>query len=165
MENVRILFLFFWEYMAHIFMKMNKMSDCRTFSLIQGVLLVCQGVIIEFIFVSSDPEVHIGLENLQHFPAFGSPPQSGSQMQLPEFLLGPLSPLSGSPSSGNTQPLLPWPSVVSLLCLSPVFISDGVMFPNLSEHSPSLSVASVEEDSHCMSFAQVYSDCLKHFLS
>lgn len=80
------------------------------------------------------PEVHIGLENLQHFPAFGSPPQSGSQMQLPEFLLGPPSPLSTSPSS------------------------DGVMFPNLSEHSPSLSVASVEEDSHCMSFAQMLKD-------
>uniref|UniRef100_A0A672TGR6 E3 ubiquitin-protein ligase RNF10 n=1 Tax=Sinocyclocheilus grahami TaxID=75366 RepID=A0A672TGR6_SINGR len=55
------------------------------------------------------PEVHIGLENLQHFPAFGSPPQSDSQVQLPEFLLGPPSPLSGSPSS-------------------------GMMFPNLSEH-------------------------------
>ncbi|XP_059359303.1 RING finger protein 10 [Carassius carassius] len=80
------------------------------------------------------PEVHIGLENLQHFPAFGSPPQSGSQVQLPEFLLGPPSPLSGSPSA------------------------DDVMFPNLSEHSPSLSVASVEEDSHCMSFAQMLKD-------
>uniref|UniRef100_A0A672TED2 E3 ubiquitin-protein ligase RNF10 n=1 Tax=Sinocyclocheilus grahami TaxID=75366 RepID=A0A672TED2_SINGR len=80
------------------------------------------------------PEVHIGLENLQHFPAFGSPPQSDSQVQLPEFLLGPPSPLSGSPSS------------------------DGVMFPNLSEHSPSPSVASVEEDFHCMSFAQMLKD-------
>ncbi|XP_016092371.1 RING finger protein 10-like [Sinocyclocheilus grahami] len=80
------------------------------------------------------PEVHIGLENLQHFPAFGSPPQSGSQVQLPELLLGPPSPLSSSPSS------------------------DGVMFPNLSEHSPSRSVASVEEDSHCMSFAQMLKD-------
>uniref|UniRef100_A0A671Q9K1 E3 ubiquitin-protein ligase RNF10 n=1 Tax=Sinocyclocheilus anshuiensis TaxID=1608454 RepID=A0A671Q9K1_9TELE len=91
------------------------------------------------------PEVHIGLENLQHFPAFGSPPQSGSQVQLPELLLGPPSPLSSSPSSGSTHSLLQWPSVVSLL----------LMFPNLSEHSLSLSVASVEEDSHCMSFAQV----------
>uniref|UniRef100_A0A8C1GJ53 E3 ubiquitin-protein ligase RNF10 n=1 Tax=Cyprinus carpio TaxID=7962 RepID=A0A8C1GJ53_CYPCA len=53
------------------------------------------------------PEVHIGLENLQHFPAFGSPPQSGLQVQLPELLLGPPSPLSSSPSSG----------MVSLLCL------------------------------------------------
>ncbi|XP_043102889.1 RING finger protein 10 isoform X1 [Puntigrus tetrazona] len=79
------------------------------------------------------PEVHIGLENLQHFPAFGSPPQSGSQV-LPELLLGPPSPLCGSPSS------------------------DGVMFPNLSEHSPSLSVASVEDESHCMSFAQMLKD-------
>lgn len=77
------------------------------------------------------PEVHIGLENLHHFPAFGSPPQSGPQLHLPEVLLGPPSPLSSSPSS------------------------DGVMFPNLSEHSPSLSVVSVEEDSHCMSFAQM----------
>uniref|UniRef100_A0A9J8BZF0 E3 ubiquitin-protein ligase RNF10 n=1 Tax=Cyprinus carpio carpio TaxID=630221 RepID=A0A9J8BZF0_CYPCA len=105
------------------------------------------------------PEVHIGLENLQHFPAFGSPPQSGLQVQLPELLLGPPSPLSSSPSSGSTLSLLQWPSVVSLL----------LMFPNLSEHSPSLSVASVEEDPHCMSFAQVclafHSVCLKHFLS
>ncbi|XP_056319361.1 RING finger protein 10 isoform X2 [Danio aesculapii] len=77
------------------------------------------------------PEVHIGLENLHHFPAFGSPPQNGPPLHLPEVLLGPPSPLSSSPSS------------------------DGVMFPNLSEHSPSLSVVSVEEDSHCMSFAQM----------
>ncbi|XP_052459843.1 RING finger protein 10 [Carassius gibelio] len=76
------------------------------------------------------PEVHIGLENLQHFPAFGSPPQSDSQVLLPELLLGPPSPLSSSPSS------------------------DGVMFHNLSEHS----VASVEEDPHCMSFAQMLKD-------
>lgn len=125
--------------------------------------LVCQGVIIEQVLVCcSDPDMHIGLENLQHFPAFGSPPHSGSQMQLPEFLLGPPSPLSSSPSSGNILSLLPWPSVLCLFCLFPAFISDGVMFPSLSEHSPSLSVASVEEDSHCMSFAQV---CLKHFLS
>uniref|UniRef100_A0A8C1VUG7 E3 ubiquitin-protein ligase RNF10 n=1 Tax=Cyprinus carpio TaxID=7962 RepID=A0A8C1VUG7_CYPCA len=55
------------------------------------------------------PEVHIGLENLQHFPAFGSPPQSGSTLSL-------------------------------------------------FEHSPSLSVASVEEDPHCMSFAQMLKD-------
>ncbi len=43
MGNVRILFLFFWEYMAHIFMKMDKMSDCRTFSLIQGVVIGLPG--------------------------------------------------------------------------------------------------------------------------
>lgn len=80
------------------------------------------------------PEVHIGLENLQQFPAFGSP-QYSPQAIPPEFLLGPPSPLSSSPSS------------------------DGVMFPNLSEHSPSVSVAtSVEEDSHCMSFAQMLKD-------
>ncbi|XP_057213197.1 RING finger protein 10 isoform X1 [Triplophysa rosa] len=81
------------------------------------------------------PEVHIGLENLQQFPAFGSPPHYSPLAQPPEFLLGPPSPLSSSPSS------------------------DGVMFPNLSEHSPSVSVAtSVEEDSHCMSFAQMLKD-------
>lgn len=116
--------------------------------------VVVVGLIIDFVLCSSDPEVHIGLENLQHFPAFGSPPQSSSQMQLPEFLLGPPSPLSSSPS-GNTRPLLQSPSVVSLLCLHPVFISDGVMFPTLSEHSPSLSVVGVEEETPCMSFAQV----------
>uniref|UniRef100_A0A671Q9J9 E3 ubiquitin-protein ligase RNF10 n=1 Tax=Sinocyclocheilus anshuiensis TaxID=1608454 RepID=A0A671Q9J9_9TELE len=71
------------------------------------------------------PEVHIGLENLQHFPAFGSPPQSGSQVQLPELLLGPPSPLSSSPSSGSTHSLLQWPSVVSLL---DVFSSTADMF-------------------------------------
>ncbi|XP_051509598.1 RING finger protein 10-like isoform X1 [Myxocyprinus asiaticus] len=81
------------------------------------------------------PEVHIGLENLQQFPAFGSPPQYSPILQPPEFLLGPPSPLSSSPSS------------------------EGIMFPYLSEHSPSLSVASVvEEDSHCMSFAQMLKD-------
>uniref|UniRef100_A0A672MKM5 E3 ubiquitin-protein ligase RNF10 n=1 Tax=Sinocyclocheilus grahami TaxID=75366 RepID=A0A672MKM5_SINGR len=76
------------------------------------------------------PEVHIGLENLQHFPAFGSPPQSGSQVQLPELLLGPPSPLSSSPSSGSTHSLLQWPSVVSLLLVifSDVFSSTADMF-------------------------------------
>ncbi|XP_051525946.1 RING finger protein 10-like [Myxocyprinus asiaticus] len=80
------------------------------------------------------PDVHIGLENLQQFPAFGSPPQNSPRFQPPEFLLGPPSPLSSSPSS------------------------DGVMFPYLSEHSPCLSAAGVEEDSHCMSFAQMLKD-------
>lgn len=81
------------------------------------------------------PEVHIGLENLQHFPAFGSPPEYSPQVHPPEFMLGPPSPLSSSPCS------------------------DGVMFPNLSEHSPTVSVAtSVEEDYHCMSFAQMLKD-------
>ncbi|XP_072538641.1 E3 ubiquitin-protein ligase RNF10 [Salminus brasiliensis] len=80
------------------------------------------------------PEVHIGLENLQHFPAFGSPPQNSLSVQPPELLFGPSSPLSSSPAS------------------------DGVMFPSLSGNSPCLSVGSVEEDSHCMSFAQMLRD-------
>ncbi|TRY55480.1 hypothetical protein DNTS_027870 [Danionella cerebrum] len=75
------------------------------------------------------PEVHIGLENLNHFPAFGSS-QSSTMTLHPEVLLGPTSPLSTS--------------------------SDGVMFPNLSEHSP--GVASLEEESHCLSFAQMLKD-------
>ncbi|KAL7884041.1 hypothetical protein AOLI_G00068110 [Acnodon oligacanthus] len=80
------------------------------------------------------PEVHIGLENLQQFPAFGSPPQYSPLAQPPEFLLGPPSPLGSSPPS------------------------DGVMFPSLNGQSPCLSVGSVEEDSHCMSFAQMLRD-------
>ncbi|XP_062400152.1 E3 ubiquitin-protein ligase RNF10-like [Sardina pilchardus] len=81
------------------------------------------------------PEVHIGLENLQQFPAFGSPPDRGSSPPAhPEFLLAPPSPLSSSPAS------------------------DGLMFPSLGGHSPVLSVGSMEDDSHCMSFAQMLRD-------
>ncbi|KAG7480593.1 hypothetical protein MATL_G00057880 [Megalops atlanticus] len=80
------------------------------------------------------PEVHIGLENLQQFPAFGSPPQDRSPPAYPEFSLGPPSPLSCSPAS------------------------DGVMFPCLSGQCPAPSVGSVEEDSHCLSFAQMLRD-------
>ncbi|XP_030632810.1 E3 ubiquitin-protein ligase RNF10 [Chanos chanos] len=79
------------------------------------------------------PEVHIGLENLQQFPAFGSPPQN-SPPPYPEFVVGPASPLSSSPAS------------------------DMTMFPSLSANSPGLSIGSVEEDSHCMSFAQMLRD-------
>lgn len=49
----------------------------------------------------SDPEVHIGLENLHHFPAFGSPPQYCNQPVPPDFIVAPPSPLSSSPSSGK----------------------------------------------------------------
>ncbi|MCJ8735426.1 hypothetical protein PDJAM_G00246750 [Pangasius djambal] len=80
------------------------------------------------------PEVHIGLENLQQFPAFGSPPQHSPPGLNPEFLLGPPSPLSSSP------------------------VSDVTMFPSLNGNSPSFSVGSVEEDSPCMSFAQMLRD-------
>ncbi|XP_014883167.1 E3 ubiquitin-protein ligase RNF10 isoform X1 [Poecilia latipinna] len=78
------------------------------------------------------PEVHIGLENLHHFPAFGSPPHYSSPPIQPDFTLAPPSPLSTSPSS------------------------DGISFPSLSVSSP--TVGSVEDDSHCMSFAQMLKD-------
>ncbi|XP_066500059.1 RING finger protein 10 isoform X2 [Hoplias malabaricus] len=80
------------------------------------------------------PEVPIGLENLQHFPAFGSPPEYSPIVRPPELLLGTSSPLSSSPAS------------------------DGAVFPSLNGPSPCLSVGSVEEDSHCMSFAQMLRD-------
>lgn len=80
------------------------------------------------------PEVHIGLENLQHFPAFGSPPYSSSPPAPPDFTLAPPSPLSSSPSS------------------------DGIRFPSLNGQSSSPVVGSVEDDSHCMSFAQMLRD-------
>ncbi|KAM6931273.1 LOW QUALITY PROTEIN: E3 ubiquitin-protein ligase RNF10 [Xenentodon cancila] len=78
------------------------------------------------------PEVHIGLENLHHFPAFGSPPYNSSPPTHPEFTFAPPSPLSSSPAS------------------------DGMIFPSLNV--PSLTVGSVEDDSHCMSFAQMLRD-------
>ncbi|XP_041856442.1 RING finger protein 10 isoform X2 [Melanotaenia boesemani] len=77
------------------------------------------------------PEVHIGLENLHHFPAFNSPPHNSSPPVQPDFTLAPPSPLSSSPS-------------------------DGMRFPSLNVPSP--TVGSVEEDSHCMSFAQMLKD-------
>uniref|UniRef100_A0A8C4EYZ3 E3 ubiquitin-protein ligase RNF10 n=1 Tax=Dicentrarchus labrax TaxID=13489 RepID=A0A8C4EYZ3_DICLA len=52
------------------------------------------------------PEVHIGLENLQHFPAFGSPPYYSSPPLQPDFTFAPPSPLSCSPSSGKSSSLL-----------------------------------------------------------
>ncbi|XP_036000477.1 RING finger protein 10 [Fundulus heteroclitus] len=78
------------------------------------------------------PEVHIGLENLHHFPAFGSPPHHSSPPVQPDFTLAPPSPLSSSPCS------------------------DGMRFPGLSESMP--AVGSVEDDCHCMSFAQMLKD-------
>ncbi|KAG8012244.1 RING finger protein 10 [Nibea albiflora] len=80
------------------------------------------------------PEVHIGLENLHHFPAFGSPPYSSSHPVQPDFTFAPPSPLSSSPTS------------------------DGITFPSLSGQSSSPVVGSVEDDSHCMSFAQMLRD-------
>uniref|UniRef100_A0A668AIW2 E3 ubiquitin-protein ligase RNF10 n=1 Tax=Myripristis murdjan TaxID=586833 RepID=A0A668AIW2_9TELE len=49
------------------------------------------------------PEVHIGLENLQQFPAFGSPPQNSSPLVQPDFTFAPPSPLSCSPASGESK--------------------------------------------------------------
>ncbi|KAF7694866.1 RING finger protein 10 [Silurus meridionalis] len=80
------------------------------------------------------PEVHIGLENLQQFPAFGSPPQDCPPGLNPEFVFGPLTPLSCSP------------------------VSDVAMFPSLNGNSQSFSVGSMEEDPPCMSFAQMLRD-------
>lgn len=80
------------------------------------------------------PEVHIGLENLHHFPAFGSPPHNSSHPMQPDFTFAPSSPLSCSPSS------------------------DGMIFPNLNGQSSSPIVGSVADDSHCMSFAQMLRD-------
>uniref|UniRef100_UPI003AAFD79D E3 ubiquitin-protein ligase RNF10 n=1 Tax=Centroberyx gerrardi TaxID=166262 RepID=UPI003AAFD79D len=80
------------------------------------------------------PEVHIGLENLQQFPAFGSPPHSSGPLVQPDFTFAPPSPLSSSPAS------------------------DGMMFPSLNGQSSSPIVGSVEDDSHCMSFAQMLRD-------
>ncbi|XP_027133208.1 E3 ubiquitin-protein ligase RNF10 [Larimichthys crocea] len=80
------------------------------------------------------PEVHIGLENLHHFPAFGSPPYSSSPPVQPDFTFAPPSPLSSSPTS------------------------DGITFPSLNGQSSSPVVGSVEDDSHCMSFAQMLRD-------
>ncbi|XP_037337253.2 RING finger protein 10 [Pungitius pungitius] len=80
------------------------------------------------------PEVHIGLENLHHFPAFGSPPNNSCPLMQPDFTFAPASPLSSSPSS------------------------DGMTFPNLNGQSSFPIVGSLEDDSHCMSFAQMLRD-------
>ncbi|XP_029019527.1 RING finger protein 10 isoform X2 [Betta splendens] len=79
------------------------------------------------------PEVRFGLENFHHFPAFGSPPHNSSP-PIPDFTFDPPSPLSTSPSS------------------------DGMRFPSLNGQSPLPTVGSVEDDSHCMSFAQMLRD-------
>lgn len=80
------------------------------------------------------PEVHIGLENLHHFPAFGSPPYNSSYLVQPDFTFAPPSPLSSSPPN------------------------DGMVFPCLNGQCSSPVVGSVEEDTHCMSFAQMLRD-------
>uniref|UniRef100_A0A8C2EMY2 E3 ubiquitin-protein ligase RNF10 n=1 Tax=Cyprinus carpio TaxID=7962 RepID=A0A8C2EMY2_CYPCA len=92
------------------------------------------------------PEVHIGLENLQHFPAFGSPPQSGLQVQLPELLLGPPSPLSSSPSSGSTLSL--W-VVVTLLEPSILVVIFSAVFSFTADMflAPPLADSDGESDS------------------
>uniref|UniRef100_A0AAX7VJJ6 E3 ubiquitin-protein ligase RNF10 n=1 Tax=Astatotilapia calliptera TaxID=8154 RepID=A0AAX7VJJ6_ASTCA len=80
------------------------------------------------------PEVHIGLENLQHFPAFGSPPHNSSPPIQPDFTFAPPSPLSSSPSSGKITPSICHFLIRVSSCQLPVC---------------------VEDESHCMSFAQV----------
>uniref|UniRef100_A0A4W5MQ43 E3 ubiquitin-protein ligase RNF10 n=1 Tax=Hucho hucho TaxID=62062 RepID=A0A4W5MQ43_9TELE len=81
------------------------------------------------------PEVHIGLENFQQFPAFGAPPHNGSPPVYPEFLLAPPSFLSSSPVSGETSSFNygkaradagPWTtSKKDMLLAPPVADSDG----------------------------------------
>uniref|UniRef100_A0A4W6F3S9 E3 ubiquitin-protein ligase RNF10 n=1 Tax=Lates calcarifer TaxID=8187 RepID=A0A4W6F3S9_LATCA len=83
------------------------------------------------------PEVHIGLENLQHFPAFGSPPHNSSPPIQPDFTFSS--------------------SFLCNLFLSSTVL-DGMRFPCLNGQSPSPIVGSVEDDSHCMSFAQMLRD-------
>ncbi|XP_024130785.1 RING finger protein 10 [Oryzias melastigma] len=78
------------------------------------------------------PEVHIGLENLHHFPAFGSPPHNFSPPFQPDLSFAPPSPLSSSPPSDGMR----------------------LLTPSL----PSQTVGSLEDDSHCMSFAQMLRD-------
>ncbi|XP_068616757.1 E3 ubiquitin-protein ligase RNF10 isoform X2 [Brachionichthys hirsutus] len=80
------------------------------------------------------PEVHIGLENLQHFPAFRSPAFRGGAQTEPDFTLEPPAPPSGGPSS------------------------DAMGFPSLSGQSASPGAGSVEDDAHCVSFAQMLKD-------
>uniref|UniRef100_A0A669CD27 E3 ubiquitin-protein ligase RNF10 n=1 Tax=Oreochromis niloticus TaxID=8128 RepID=A0A669CD27_ORENI len=62
------------------------------------------------------PEVHIGLENLQHFPAFGSPPHNSSPPIQPDFTFAPPSPLSSSPSSVPLHVLCTGVCRNSILC-------------------------------------------------
>lgn len=105
--------------------------------------------------------MHIGLENLQHFPAFGSPPHNSSPQIQPDFTLAPPSPLSSSPSGESTcfylrsALLIPFNSCLSIH----VIVSDVMTFPSLNGESSSPIVGSVEDDSYCMSFAQV---CLEN---
>ncbi|XP_031426657.1 RING finger protein 10-like [Clupea harengus] len=75
------------------------MADCRRHRHLAHLPLTCEFSICELALQPpllsketldsvADPEVHIGLENLQRFPAFGSPPNSSSCPPAhPEFLL------------------------------------------------------------------------------
>lgn len=114
--------------------------------------------------------MHIGLENLQHFPAFGSPPHNNSFLMQPDFSFAPPSPLSTSPSSGKSVSFLCsvlfraihvtsgclWPMFQQYCELNiPFVVLDGMRFPSLNGQSSSPVVGSLEDDSNCMSFAQV----------
>uniref|UniRef100_A0A8C4TBR6 E3 ubiquitin-protein ligase RNF10 n=1 Tax=Erpetoichthys calabaricus TaxID=27687 RepID=A0A8C4TBR6_ERPCA len=74
------------------------------------------------------PEVHIGLENLQQFPAFGSPLDHSSHSNTSYLSSG----MASSPPS-DCQ----------------------VLFPCLGSGSPQQYGKSLEEDAHCPSFAQM----------
>lgn len=72
--------------------KCKKAADSTDEKLhLRGLVLTCGTLSL------TDPEVHIGLENLQHFPAFGGPSQSSPPVQ-PDS-----SPLSSSPSAGESS--------------------------------------------------------------
>ncbi|MGH0162726.1 UNVERIFIED_CONTAM: hypothetical protein FKN15_064241 [Acipenser sinensis] len=88
------------------------------------------------------PEVHIGLENLQHFPAFGSPPADAAV------------PLGLSLHSESLSLL----SSHTALSSSPASDTVSVVFPCLGGPSPPPCVGSLEDDSHCLSFAQMLRD-------
>ncbi|KAK1160040.1 RING finger protein 10-like isoform X1 [Acipenser oxyrinchus oxyrinchus] len=88
------------------------------------------------------PEVHIGLENLQHFPAFGSPPADAAV------------PLGLSLHSESLSLL----SSHAALSSSPASDTVSVVFPCLGGPSPPPCVGSLEDDSHCLSFAQMLRD-------
>ncbi|XP_072921515.1 E3 ubiquitin-protein ligase RNF10 [Hemitrygon akajei] len=93
------------------------------------------------------PEVHIGLENYQQFPAFGS---TESAQFNPSFTCPDEDPLPSISLSASTT-----------LSSSPNSLPESTLNPSaptFSPGSPSLCVGSMEEDVHFPSFAQMLKD-------
>uniref|UniRef100_UPI00398F2EB0 E3 ubiquitin-protein ligase RNF10 isoform X1 n=1 Tax=Pristiophorus japonicus TaxID=55135 RepID=UPI00398F2EB0 len=94
------------------------------------------------------PEVHIGLENFQQFPAFGSSPKSA--------------PFIAYPTSPDADPLpSSCLSVNTTLSSSPNSLAESTLNPSapaFSPGSPSPCVGSLEDDVHFPSFAQMLKD-------